>query len=75
MIINLDMVNSFDRVRRNFLLNILGKMGFGETFIKWKKLCIYSPWISLLVNGRVVGFFKSSGGLPKDDPSPPFYIS
>lgn len=54
MIIKLNMDNDFDRVRNKFILKFIGKMGFDETFIRWMALCISTPWITPLVNGRVV---------------------
>lgn len=35
MAIKLDLENAFDCVRHSFLLNVLQKFGFGESFIKW----------------------------------------
>lgn len=64
MIIELDMANAFDPVRDGFLLKVLRKMGLDETFIKWINLCITSPWVAPLVNGRAAAFFKASRSLP-----------
>jgi len=63
MIIKLYMENAFDRVRHEFLFKVMQKMGFSSSFIQWVALCISSPWIDPLVNGRVAGFFKTSRGL------------
>jgi len=57
MIIKFDMENAFDKVRHEFLLKVMHKMGFVSIFIQWVALCISSPSIGPLVNGRVTGFF------------------
>jgi hypothetical protein len=63
IIINIDMANTFDWVRHNFLFKVLQKFGFAEKFISWVACCIYIPWISPLVNGFPSTFFRSSKGL------------
>jgi hypothetical protein len=54
MVINLDMANSFDRVRHDFLFTILTRFGFGPDFLAWISSCISDPWISPLINGRPI---------------------
>lgn len=72
MVIKLDMENSFDRVRHNFLLKFLKKMGIDETFIKYISLHISSPYITPMVNGILEFFFKASMGLRQSFPLSPF---
>jgi hypothetical protein len=43
MAIKLDMANSFDRVRHNFLFAVLTKFGFGVDFLAWISSCICGP--------------------------------
>jgi hypothetical protein len=59
MIIKLDMVNAFDRVRNSFLFKVLDRFGFYSTFIQWIASCINSPWIAPLINGWTTSFFQS----------------
>jgi hypothetical protein len=40
MIIKLDLANAFDRVRHDFLFQVMRKMGFAEKFINWITTCI-----------------------------------
>ena len=63
MVIKLDMVNTFDRVRHFFIFKTIRKMGFNEKVVRWISSCISSPWITPLVNGIPVGFFKATRGL------------
>lgn len=72
MIIKLDMANAFDRVRHSFLEKVFCKLGMDATFIRWINICIASPWMTLLVNDRVAGFFKASKGLPQGCSLSPF---
>jgi hypothetical protein len=51
MIIKIDMENAFDRVKHEFLYEVLSKFGFQSSFISWIKACISSPWITPLING------------------------
>jgi hypothetical protein len=43
MAIKLDMENSFDRVRHNFLLVVLSRFGFNGLFLYWIHACIRFP--------------------------------
>jgi hypothetical protein len=69
------MENAFDRVRNDFLKDVLNKFGFNQSFIFWVGSCIYNPWIALLINGRSTPFFKSTRGLRHGFPlSPLLYV-
>ena len=57
MVVKLDLANSFDRVRHDFLFAAMRNFGFNQNFIMWVKACISAPWIALLVNGRPTNFF------------------
>ena len=63
MVIKLDLANAFDRVRHDYLLLVMKKMGFSAHFTNWVKGCISSPWMAPLVNGRPTDFFQASRGL------------
>jgi exonuclease III len=71
MVIKLDLANAFDRVRHEFLFEVMRKFGFDSHFISWIKACIGSPWIAPLVNGKVTAFFKASRGLRQGCPLSP----
>jgi hypothetical protein len=75
MIIKLDLANAFDRVRHNFLFQVMGKLGFTSPFINWIKAYIASPWITPLVNGRATKFFQASRGLRQGCPLSPLLYS
>jgi len=71
MVVKLDLANAFDRVRHNFLLEVMTSFGIDPMFIRWVKSCIGEPWITLLVNGRAANFFKSSIGIHEGFPLSP----
>jgi hypothetical protein len=58
MMIKIVMVNAFDRVCHNFLLEFLTKIGFHPSFIRWIKACISHPCIVPLINGRPTDIFS-----------------
>eukprot|EP00253_Pinus_taeda_P034931 PITA_34931 len=75
IVIKLDLTNAFDRVRHDFLFVVMKKLGFSTVFINWVKVCIASPWIAPLVNGRSTDFFQASRGLRQGCPlSPLLYV-
>lgn len=57
MVMKLDLINAFDKVRRDFLFSVMEKFGFSKVLITWVKAYIASPWIAPLVNGRSMEFF------------------
>jgi len=71
MVVKLDLENAFDRIRHSFMLDVLHKLGFGSSFIKWIRACISEPWIAPLVNGRAAKFFKALRGLRQGCPLSP----
>ena len=71
MIIKLDLANAFDRVNYSFLCEAMKKFGFDQAFVNWIKVCIGSPWIAPMVNGRVTKFFQASRGLRQGCPLSP----
>ena len=71
MVIKLDLANAFDRVRHEFLFQVMSRFGFAPGLISWVKACISSPWVAPLVNGRAAPFFQSSRGLRQGCPLSP----
>ena len=71
MVIKLDLANAFDRVRHEFLFQVMSRIGFAPGLISWVKACISSPWVAPLVNGRAAPFFQASRGLHQGCPLSP----
>ena len=63
---------AYDTISWEFLLQVMGKMGFGDRWLNWIKWCISTASFSVLVNGSPAGFFPSSRGLRQGDPLSPY---
>ena len=68
----LDIEKAYDRITWNFILKVLKKMSFGDTWVSWIEWCISTATFSVLVNGSPAGFFGSSRGLRQGDPLLPY---
>ena len=72
LICKLDIEKAYDTISWEFLLQVMGKMGFGGRWLNWIKWCISTASFSVLVNGSPAGFFPSSRGLRQGDPLSPY---
>lgn len=71
----MDMDKAYDRVSWFFLMKVLRKMGFSNTFVDiiWK--LISNNYYYVLLNGQSVGFWHSTRGVKQGDPlSPALFI-
>ncbi|GLJ39562.1 hypothetical protein SUGI_0808320 [Cryptomeria japonica] len=72
MVIKLDMNKAYDRVSWEFLISIMRRLGFCDSWCKWVFSCISSTSFAVLVNGVPTDFFNASKGLCQGDPLSPF---
>jgi hypothetical protein len=63
----LDLEKAYDHVNWDFLLALLHRCGFPETWRKWIHFCISTVRFSIMINGSSCGFFESSRGLRQGD--------
>ena len=63
----LDLEKAYDHVNWDFLLSLLHRCGFPETWRKRIQFCISTMHFSILINGSSCGFFESSRGLRQGD--------
>ena len=68
----LDVEKAYDKLNWKFLLTVLREMGFGSKWIGWKQWCISTTSFSMIINGSLAGFFKSTRGLWQGDPLSPY---
>ncbi|VFQ96003.1 unnamed protein product [Cuscuta campestris] len=75
VILKLDMMKAYDRVSWYFLMSVLRRFGFSETWIDLVYWAISNIWYSVIINGIREGFFHSTRGLQQGDPlSPSLFI-
>lgn len=70
--LKIDISKAYDRVDWRFLINIMEKMGFCDTWIGWMKLCVCSVSYSFRVHDSLVGPIIPGRGLRQGDPLSPY---
>ncbi|XP_071920617.1 uncharacterized protein [Coffea arabica] len=68
VILKLDMEKAYDRVEWGFLLYMLREFGFKEGVVDLVFRLISNVSFSVLVNGELASFFKSTRGVRQGDP-------
>lgn len=69
--IKLDVAKAFDTLSWDFLLHVLARFGFHDTFRSCISSLLKSTPLSVLINGSPFGFFDYSRGVRQDDPLSP----
>lgn len=68
VVIKVDMAKAYDKLEWSFLIKVMAKMGFSQTFCNLVLNCISNNWFSVQIHGKRMGYFKSSRGLRQGDP-------
>ena len=74
LVFKIDFKKTYDYVERSFLDYTMEKKGFGHSWRKWIRGCLFSVSVSIFINGRPRGKFKGSRGLRQGDPLSPLYV-
>ncbi|KAK1630801.1 hypothetical protein QYE76_005116 [Lolium multiflorum] len=71
VLLKLDLARAFDSLSWSFLFEVLRRMGFGERFLKWIALLLYTANTRVLVNGVPGERIVHARGLRQGDPTSP----
>lgn len=71
VIMKVDIKKAFDTLDWHFLIAVLQRFGFSPVFTDWILNILHSARLSILVNGKAVGFFSCSRGVRQGDPLSP----
>ena len=69
--LKIDISKAFDTLNWEFLLNVLKKFGFNNTFCSWIEAILRSAKISISINGTQQGYFSCKRGVRQGDPLSP----
>lgn len=74
-IFEIDFKKAYDSVNKEFLYYMLYRMGFGDKWVSWIRICMDYGSVSILVNSNLTEEFKMHKGLQQGDPLAlfPFY--
>ena len=67
ILLSLDQEKAFDRVNRNFLLNLLERFGFGPSFTRWISTLYNGANMQIIVNGFLTDPVPLARGVRQGD--------
>ena len=70
-IISVDQTKAFDRINRHFMLRVLLKVGFGDSFINWVQTLYQNIKSQICTNGYLSQSFSLERGVGQGCPYTP----
>jgi hypothetical protein len=71
VLLKIDIARAFDSISWSFLFEVLRRMGFGERYLKWVALLLYTSNTKVMVNGVPGGRIYHGRGLRQGYPTSP----
>jgi hypothetical protein len=75
IILKLDSEKAYDKVRWNFMMEVLRKKNFPGKWVDWMKQIIEGGKVGININGEAGGFFHTHKGLRQGDPLSPLLFN
>jgi hypothetical protein len=72
--LKIDIKKAFDSIDWTFLLAVLKQFGFNDLFCNWISEILHSARLSILINGKSLGYFNCDKGVRQGDPLPPLFF-
>ena len=72
IILLIDFQKAFDSISREFIRNTMGKMNFGDSFLKWVNMFHMGSTSKITLNGHYSNSFPLERGCRQGDPISPF---
>lgn len=72
LVLKVDYEKAYDCVTWNYLRVLFIRIGFGDNWISWIEVCVFSNSMSVLVNYNTIEDFKVERRLHQGDPLSPF---
>lgn len=74
-IVSMDAEKAFDRIEREYMLEVLRRFGFQSDFIGWIQLLYKTPMASVMTNGLISDRFELNRGTAQGSPLSPLLFS
>ncbi|XP_058782945.1 uncharacterized protein LOC131657578 [Vicia villosa] len=71
VVLKVDITKAFDTINWSFLLKVLKRYGFNNTFCHWISTILDSAYMSVAFNGSIHGYFPCKRGVRQGDPLSP----
>lgn len=75
LIFKAEFAQSYVCIDWNHMRLMLRSMGFGDRWMNWMEVAVFTSSMSVLVNESPTTYFQVTGGLRQGDPLPPFLFT